>query len=584
MSYISSHFTGATATSPLGLPLDTASALRSNVKFCARTALPGLDKVYQEAKATAKERLSHNLYPEFVKHQLSQCLTASLVSSCTLTGEARTPYPGLGDAFCLTDPFRPDNPMVFASDGLVAMSGFRRRELVGKNCRLFQGSATDPEAACRLSQALLAGREATELILNYRPDGTPYWNFLFICPLMENGGVRYYLGAQINVSEHMGAECDDILGVLNFGPDPEESHPSRIPSPPDLGGWSARQSSESLAPGHPDEHQHAEKHHSRRHRFLRHFHRRTPSSLASSPSRPSTASEATTGDAPPPSYPYPPPRSHPPPLSPLLGSPHFEHFHPQLNQHLDEHSTPYARFLVMRYTPTPTSTPAHSYTTTPPPQPPPPPSNAPSRPRPQTRRLTRARDHPPPLTVAFASTFALTLLGLRPHEAHELVGRDVFSVLAAQLASPSVNRAFRANMMSKMARGEAVGVELMATATAASAAASGQGAGQGAGLGEGGEGLGVRMGRPHVRGAKSAGAAVGSGSGSGSSLGLGSESEEGGGGGGRPRLGGAVEKGSGFFSQVLFTGAKGPLRGVIVSFTPSYQCVEELYAIGPPVV
>jgi hypothetical protein len=59
-----------------------------------------------------------------------------------------------------------------------------------------------------------------------------------------------------------------------------------------------------------------------------------------------------------------------------------------------------------------------------------------------------------------------------------------------------------------------------------------------------------------VRGVKSAGAAVGIGSGAG-------ESEE-----GRPRLSGAVEKSPGFFSQVLFTGVKGPLRRVVTNWVP----------------
>jgi PAS domain-containing protein len=249
MGYISSHFTGTTATSPLELPPDVASSLKSNVKFSARTAIPALDKVYQEAKATVETRLSQNLYPEFVKYQLSQRLTAALSTHHTLPGEVTTPYPGLGDAFCLTDPLRPDNPVVFVSDGLLAMSGFQRRELIGRNCRLLQGLATEPEAAWRLSRAVSSGREVTDLVLNYRPDGTPYWNFLFICPLMENGSMRYFLGAQVNISENMGPEYKDILDVLNFGPPPED----QSLEPPTSPIWSSRQSSDNQPPDQEDD-------------------------------------------------------------------------------------------------------------------------------------------------------------------------------------------------------------------------------------------------------------------------------------------------------------------------------------------
>ncbi|KAL2133387.1 hypothetical protein VTI74DRAFT_2475 [Chaetomium olivicolor] len=446
MSYISSNFTGTTATSPLGLPAEVTSAQRSNKKFCARTALPALDRLYQEAKSTVEERLSQNLYPEFIKYQLSQCLITSLSMSRFVTEEFKAPYPGLGDAFCLTDPLKPDDPIVYASDGLAAMSGYDRSELVGKNCRLLQGVATDADAACRLSQAVTAGREVTELILNYRPDGTAYWNLLFICPLMEHGSVRYFLGAQVNVSEYMGSDYRDIMGVLNFGPPLNDSPLSRSPPSPDR----LRQSTDTLDLEQADDHQ-SLKRTFRRQRFFKRFHRKPPSSRPSSPSRPSTASvsETPTTDENLPSSPS--SRSFRTPLSPQLEQQqcHPVHHHITDPSPFDEHSTPYSRLFVMRYVP-----PTVASETTP---------HRRNKLRSEHRR-PHCEHHPTSLPIAYTSSCALSLLGLKQDDAHTLADRDIFEVLAspAYLGSPSVSRALRQNILNRIGEGRAVSVDVMA--------------------------------------------------------------------------------------------------------------------------
>src|ERR1700761_6277042 len=50
-------------------------------------------------------------------------------------------------------------------------------------------------------EALSAGEELCETVVNYRRDGTPFMNLLMIAPLYDNkGDVRYFLGCQIDVS------------------------------------------------------------------------------------------------------------------------------------------------------------------------------------------------------------------------------------------------------------------------------------------------------------------------------------------------------------------------------------------------
>ncbi|KAL7414634.1 hypothetical protein BDY24DRAFT_350325 [Mrakia frigida] len=107
----------------------------------------------------------------------------------------------LGDVFCLTNPRLPDHPIVMCSDGFIRLTGYPRNQLVGRNCRFLQGPSTNPESVQNLRNALNAGVPSCELLLNYKADGTAFWNCLSMIPLKtSNGRVDYVIGGQINIS------------------------------------------------------------------------------------------------------------------------------------------------------------------------------------------------------------------------------------------------------------------------------------------------------------------------------------------------------------------------------------------------
>ena len=81
------------------------------------------------------------------------------------------------------------------------ISQYGREYVIGRNCRFLQGPKTSNASVRRLIDALAAGQEVTETILNYRRDGSPFMNLLLIAPLYDNKGhVRYFLGCQVDVS------------------------------------------------------------------------------------------------------------------------------------------------------------------------------------------------------------------------------------------------------------------------------------------------------------------------------------------------------------------------------------------------
>jgi PAS domain S-box-containing protein len=107
----------------------------------------------------------------------------------------------------ITDPRQPDNPVIYASAGFERMTGYRAEEVLGRNCRFLQGEGTDAETARTLGAAIRAGRGCTVEILNYRKDGTPFWNALSVNPVHdERGELLHFVGVQQDLTERKALE------------------------------------------------------------------------------------------------------------------------------------------------------------------------------------------------------------------------------------------------------------------------------------------------------------------------------------------------------------------------------------------
>lgn len=104
--------------------------------------------------------------------------------------------------FVITDPSLPDNPIVFASQGFLTLTGYTLDQVLGRNCRFLQGPQTDPRAVQKIRKAIAEGFDTSVCLLNYRIDGTTFWNQFFVAPLRDcDGVVVNYVGVQCKVSD-----------------------------------------------------------------------------------------------------------------------------------------------------------------------------------------------------------------------------------------------------------------------------------------------------------------------------------------------------------------------------------------------
>ncbi|HVD29214.1 MAG TPA: SpoIIE family protein phosphatase, partial [Mycobacteriales bacterium] len=109
--------------------------------------------------------------------------------------------------FTITDPRQPDNPLVWVNPSFTRVTGYETGEVIGRNCRFLQGPATDAGAVARIRDGLEARRTVTATLLNYRKDGTAFWNQLSVSPVFDGDGeLVSFVGVQTDVTERVRVE------------------------------------------------------------------------------------------------------------------------------------------------------------------------------------------------------------------------------------------------------------------------------------------------------------------------------------------------------------------------------------------
>lgn len=451
-----------TSTASIKLPLRTTRTLSTETKDATTVLLPRLDGVFDDAKVVVEQSIAQDIYPDFLKSQLSLSLQA--------IGPGYSPNqvcPGFGEAFCMTDPHGSDCPVVYASDGLAGLTGYAVQDMINKNCRFMQGPGTRATTVERVREAMARNKEFSELVLNFKKDGRPFWNLIFVAPLLGlDGEVAYQLGGQIDVTEMLETQ-EDVACVLSYVPSlvdnpssqqslEDDSTEQQAPTSRLDQGTGSRHSSALSSRGRRlrgEASERADAAHSKyppntsKNKFLRNFLRRYSSAssyhsnIGSSSVGTNTISDSVTDIA----------------NSPSGLDPHSTLSTPTSNASYDARKSlnitptptgqpfahhavlsPYSRFIVMEYIPSPSSQGSGGVSGGTP-------STETSNKKSSSRHLQ--------LPVAFCSPAALESLGPGARSVADVVGASIFEVLSDKAHSPSVTKSFKSTVRASLAEG-----------------------------------------------------------------------------------------------------------------------------------
>ena len=112
-------------------------------------------------------------------------------------------------AAVMSNPRLTDNPIVECNAAFEALTGYRRDQIIGNNCRFLTGEGTEPELTELLRDGIRRRQPVMVEILNYKKDGTPFRNAVMVAPIFGTSGeLQYFLGSQVEIAEDVARAND----------------------------------------------------------------------------------------------------------------------------------------------------------------------------------------------------------------------------------------------------------------------------------------------------------------------------------------------------------------------------------------
>ena len=106
------------------------------------------------------------------------------------------------NGFIIVDAQVEDMPIVYANQGFWKLTGFKPDEIVGRNCRFLQGPQTDQAELQKIRDAIKNKTECSVTLLNYRRDGSQFYNSLIITPIRDSQDtVTHFIGVQNDATD-----------------------------------------------------------------------------------------------------------------------------------------------------------------------------------------------------------------------------------------------------------------------------------------------------------------------------------------------------------------------------------------------
>jgi PAS domain S-box-containing protein len=106
-------------------------------------------------------------------------------------------------AMLFADAAKPDNPIIFANDSLLSLTGYDREEVLGKSFSFLMANGSEAEALTRIKAEFEGSSSSGLEVLCRRKDGGEFWAAVFVGPVRNaRGDIVQYFASLVDLTKH----------------------------------------------------------------------------------------------------------------------------------------------------------------------------------------------------------------------------------------------------------------------------------------------------------------------------------------------------------------------------------------------
>src|SRR5687767_9085303 len=112
----------------------------------------------------------------------------------------------------------PGNPIIFANDSFLSLTGYERDEVLGHSFNFLMAQGADPKALALVEAAFEGSDDHSSEVRYRRKDGSEFWAALFISPIRDGSGdVVEHFASFIDLTEHKEEQAQSrmLIDELN---------------------------------------------------------------------------------------------------------------------------------------------------------------------------------------------------------------------------------------------------------------------------------------------------------------------------------------------------------------------------------
>lgn len=121
-------------------------------------------------------------------------------------------------AMVFADARAPENPIIFANESFLALTGYTEKEVLGQSFNFLMAHAADSKARALIDAEFRGSSSDGVDILYRRKDGSEFWASLFVCPVRDKGGdIVQYFASYVDLTRHKDQEIHSkmLIDELN---------------------------------------------------------------------------------------------------------------------------------------------------------------------------------------------------------------------------------------------------------------------------------------------------------------------------------------------------------------------------------